>query len=74
MVNLGRISISPPLINGSCAWASELHELEALYNCPFTGAVTTRTATLLGFTEDSVHTVSAIAKTTIGMYQDTIPP
>jgi len=45
------------LINSSCAWASELHELEELYKSVYTGAVTTRTATLNGFTEDSSHTV-----------------
>jgi dihydroorotate dehydrogenase (fumarate) len=60
MVKIHRIFISPPLINSSCVWASELHELEELYKSPFTGAVTTRTATLTGFAEDSSHTVSAI--------------
>jgi hypothetical protein len=59
MVKIHRISVSPPLINSSCAWASELHELEDLYNSAYTGAVTTRTATLLGFAEDSTHTVGA---------------
>ena len=59
MVNIHRISVSPPLINSSCAWASELHELEELYKSAYTGAVTTRTATLLGFAEDATHTVSA---------------
>lgn len=64
MVNIGRIVISPPLINSSCAWASELHELKELYNSPYTGAVTTRTATLTGFAEDSSHTVSVPADVT----------
>jgi len=45
------------LINSSCAWASELNQLEELYNCPWTGAVTVRTATLDGFAEDSSHAV-----------------
>jgi len=58
MVNIGHISVSPPLINSSCVWASELHELEELYKSSFTGAVTTRTSTLSGFAEDSSHTVA----------------
>lgn len=57
MVEIGSIRIEPPLINSSCAWASELHELQALYQSPYTGAVTTRTATLTGFAENSSHTV-----------------
>jgi len=59
MAKIHRVSVSPPLINSSCAWASELHELEDLYKSAYTGAVTTRTATLLGFAEDSTHTVGA---------------
>ena len=57
MVDINRIHIEPPIINTSCAWASELAQLEALYNSPHTGAVTTRTATLNGFSEDSSHAV-----------------
>lgn len=57
MTRIHQINISPPLINTSCAWASELHELEDLFNSPHTGGVTTRTATLTGFAEDSSHTV-----------------
>jgi len=57
MVNIHRISVNPPLINSSCAWASEPDQLQALFQSPFTGAVTTRTATLNGFAEDASHTV-----------------
>lgn len=58
MTTIRRIHISPPLINSSCAWSSELHELQALFDSPHTGAVTTRTTTLLGFIETSEHTVA----------------
>ncbi|EIN13201.1 FMN-linked oxidoreductase [Punctularia strigosozonata HHB-11173 SS5] len=64
MAQLGRILVSPPLINTSCAWASEQHELEALYACPHTGAVTTRTGTLHGFQEDASHTVAFTSDST----------
>jgi hypothetical protein len=57
MVRINKIHIEPPVINASCSWASELAQLEELYNSPYTGAVTTRTATLDGFPEDSSHTV-----------------
>lgn len=43
------IEISPPLLNSSNPWATSLSDLRALYNCPFTGAVTTRTSLPLGF-------------------------
>jgi dihydroorotate dehydrogenase (fumarate) len=57
MATLNTIVIDPPLLNTSCAWASELHELKALYETPFTGAVTTRTACPGGFQQDDLHTV-----------------
>ncbi|KAH8101365.1 FMN-linked oxidoreductase [Cristinia sonorae] len=57
MVQVHTINISPPLLNSSCAWSSDLSQLRALYDCPFTGAITTRTATLDGFKEDERHTV-----------------
>lgn len=57
MVHINRICIVPPIINSSCAWSSEFAQLEELYNSPYTGAVTTRTATLGGFAEDSSHAV-----------------
>ena len=36
--------IEPPLVNSSNPWATDLDDLSALYDCPFTGAVTTRTS------------------------------
>ncbi|KAF9243727.1 hypothetical protein BU15DRAFT_42500 [Melanogaster broomeanus] len=58
MVKVHAITISPPLVNTSCAWASDDKQLTELFDCPYTGAVTTRTATLRGFKEDSSHTVA----------------
>lgn len=57
MVLLNTLEITPPLLNSSCAWSSSLDQLRELYKSPYTGAVTTRTATLHGFAEDSTHTV-----------------
>ncbi|KAH8120681.1 FMN-linked oxidoreductase [Phellopilus nigrolimitatus] len=63
MVSLNRLHISPPLVNSSCAWASDDKQLRELYESEFTGAVTTRTATLNGFTEDpTIHTVAFSAE------------
>jgi dihydroorotate dehydrogenase (fumarate) len=59
MVKINSIDISPPLINSSCAWSSDLNQLQELYDSPYTGAVTTRTATVDGFKEDESHTVCA---------------
>jgi len=58
MAQIGSILISPPLINTSCAWASEFNQLRELYDCPYIGAITTRTATLNGFVEDGSQTVT----------------
>ncbi|KAF8973828.1 FMN-linked oxidoreductase [Flammula alnicola] len=64
MVALNSIEIDPPLLNSSCAWSSDLHQLTDLYESPYTGAITTRTATLHGFKEDTaVHTVAFAAET-----------
>ncbi|KAK0671754.1 putative Dihydroorotate dehydrogenase [Cercophora samala] len=50
------ININPPLINSANPWASDYEDLERLYLCPSTGAVTTRTATLDGFKhDDAIH-------------------
>ncbi|KAK5679157.1 dihydroorotate dehydrogenase [Elasticomyces elasticus] len=46
-------SIDPPLINSSNPWASTLEHLQQLFDCPYTGAVTTRTSLLHGFEHDS---------------------
>ncbi|KAJ3502147.1 hypothetical protein NMY22_g18683 [Coprinellus aureogranulatus] len=57
MVAINSILVSPPLLNSSCAWSSDLQNLQELYDSPFTGAITTRTATLSGFKEDDSHAV-----------------
>lgn len=57
MVALSRLVVSPPLINSSSLAASEPIQLQELFDSPHTGAVTTRTATLTGFTETSEHIV-----------------
>lgn len=64
MVYINKILVDPPIVNASCAWASELLQLEELYGSPLTGAVTTRTATLVGFTEDSSHAVRDLVNLT----------
>lgn len=62
MATINRLKISPALMNSSCPWASEEKHLRELYACEYTGAVTTRTATLNGFTENhpALHTVSSV--------------
>ena len=57
MVDIRRLVVSPPLINSSSLSASEPNQLLELFDSPHTGAVTTRTATLTGFSETSEHTV-----------------
>ncbi|KAF7327884.1 DHO-dh domain-containing protein [Mycena kentingensis (nom. inval.)] len=57
MVRVGSLEISPPVVNSSCAWASDYDQLRELFDCQFTGAVVTRTAMLNGFPEDETHTV-----------------
>ncbi|XXH03483.1 hypothetical protein Hte_009888 [Hypoxylon texense] len=50
------IHISPPLLNSANPWATTLEDLRALFECPSTGAVTTRTSLLGGFAHDpDVH-------------------
>lgn len=46
------LNISPPLINSANPWATSLDDLRTLYECPYTGAVTTRTSLVLGFPHD----------------------
>jgi dihydroorotate dehydrogenase (fumarate) len=57
MVLINTIEILPPLLNSSCAWSSDLAQLTELYESPYTGAITTRSATDQGFLEDDTHTV-----------------
>lgn len=51
-----KLVIQPPLLNSSSPWATTVEQLKALYECRFTGAVTTRTSLLEGFAHDpAVH-------------------
>lgn len=46
----------PPLLNSASPWATTKEEIQALYDCPYTGAVTVRTSRLDGFDhDDTVH-------------------
>lgn len=45
--------IEPPLVNSSNPWATTSEDLQKLFDCPYTGAVTTRTSLLHGFEHDS---------------------
>ncbi|KAF2729775.1 FMN-linked oxidoreductase [Polyplosphaeria fusca] len=47
------LSIQPPLLNSSNPWCTTLEQLKELHDCPYTGAVTTRTCLLDGFPHDS---------------------
>lgn len=48
--------IDPPLLNSASLWATTFDDLLNLYNCPSTGAITTRTCLLGGFSHDpSIH-------------------
>ena len=49
------LNINPPLFNSANPWCTSLKDLRELYQCPFTGAVTTRTSLLDGFSEDEKH-------------------
>ncbi|KAF1817344.1 FMN-linked oxidoreductase [Eremomyces bilateralis CBS 781.70] len=48
--------IDPPLLNSACPWATTEADLQGLYDCPHTGAITIRTSRLDGFANDpSIH-------------------
>ncbi|KAK0254689.1 hypothetical protein B0A54_08619 [Friedmanniomyces endolithicus] len=48
--------INPPLINSSNPWATTPEDLQHLFDCPHTGAVTTRTSLLQPFDHNpSIH-------------------
>ncbi|TLS28455.1 hypothetical protein PpBr36_01903 [Pyricularia pennisetigena] len=50
------LRIHPPLANSATPWATTLKDLNRLYSCPHTGAVTTRTSLIHGFPHDpEVH-------------------
>ena len=46
------LDIVPPLINSANPWATTVDDLQALYDCAATGAVTTRTSLIQGFPHD----------------------
>ncbi|KAI9778568.1 MAG: dihydroorotate dehydrogenase [Candelina submexicana] len=46
------LKFDPPLLNSASPWASTKEDLQALYDCPYTGAVTVRTSLLQGFEEN----------------------
>jgi dihydroorotate dehydrogenase (fumarate) len=49
-------TINPPLINSANPWATTQQDLQALFDCPHTGAVTTRTSLIHAFEHnDSIH-------------------
>ena len=51
-----RFIINPPLLNSANPWATTKQDLQNLYECEATGAVTTRTCLLHGFKHDpSIH-------------------
>ena len=51
-----KLEIYPPLLNSSSPWATTVEDIQALYDCEYTGAVTTRTSLLEGFNHDpAVH-------------------
>ncbi|KAL7623048.1 dihydroorotate dehydrogenase [Parahypoxylon ruwenzoriense] len=53
------IHVDPPLLNSASPWATTLEDLGALYSCPSTGAITTRTSLLRGFAHNpEVHKYS----------------
>lgn len=60
--NADMLEFDPPLLNSATPWATTKQELQALYDCPYTGAVTTRTSLLTGFRhDDSVHQYAFVA-------------
>ncbi|KAH8679689.1 hypothetical protein BGZ60DRAFT_400449 [Tricladium varicosporioides] len=48
-------TIRPPLLNSANPWATTRTDLESLYKCPFTGAVTVRTSLLKAFDQNPEH-------------------
>lgn len=79
-----RLDFDPPLMNSANAWATTKKDLKALYNCPYTGAITIRTALAKGFHHDSAthqycffetegHTVRGHSTEVESPHQRTIP-
>lgn len=50
------LKFDPPLLNSANPWATSKEDLQTLYDCPYTGALTTRTSTTDGFDHnDTIH-------------------
>lgn len=50
------LDLEVPLLNSANPWATTKEDLGALYSCPHTGAITTRTAIANGFKhDDAIH-------------------
>lgn len=47
------LGFTPQLLNSASRWATTKEELQELYECPYTGAVTIRTSLLNGFEHDN---------------------
>lgn len=50
--NKQTIGLELPLLNSASPWASSREDLEELWRCEFTQAITTRTSTLEGYPDD----------------------
>jgi len=56
--------IDPPLLNSANPWATTLQDLQQLFDCPHTGAVTIRTSLLHGFEhDDNIHQYTFFSST-----------
>ncbi|QIX02449.1 hypothetical protein AMS68_007966 [Peltaster fructicola] len=63
---MGLPSIDPPLLNSANPWATTELDLQALFDCPSTGAITTRTSLLNGFKhDDAIHQYAYFACNTL---------
>ena len=50
------LHFDPPLLNSATPWATTREDIRALYNCPYTGALTIRTCRIDGYPHDNkVH-------------------
>ncbi|KAL8824942.1 MAG: hypothetical protein Q9191_004711 [Dirinaria sp. TL-2023a] len=50
------LDFDPPLLNSATPWATTKEDLQSLYNCQYTGALTTRTCRTEGYPhKDNVH-------------------
>lgn len=50
------LNFTPPLLNSANPWATTKEDIQALYDCPSTGALTIRTSVLGGFRhDDRIH-------------------